>query len=94
MNLNWSPAAGADRHSILRFIAEDNLAAALRVDQFIQEAVDGLLLFPAKGRIGRVNGTRELVIPGIPYLVIYVVEFDQILILRILHGAMRWPVDF
>ena len=45
------------------------------------------------GRSGRVEGTRELVISRTPYLVVYRFEevADQILIVRLLHGAQRWP---
>jgi len=45
------------------------------------------------GRLGRVAGTRELVLSRTPYIVIY--EFrgpdEEIYILRLLHGAQRWP---
>jgi toxin ParE1/3/4 len=43
------------------------------------------------GRAGRVRGTRELVVPGLPYIVIYRVRKDTIQIARILHGAQLWP---
>jgi toxin ParE1/3/4 len=45
------------------------------------------------GRSGRVEGTRELVISRTRYLVVYRFEetTDQILIVRLLHGAQRWP---
>jgi toxin ParE1/3/4 len=35
--------------------------------------------------------TRELVISGLPYLVVYRIRGDVIEITRILHGAQRWP---
>ena len=43
------------------------------------------------GRVGRVRGTRELVIAGTPYIAAYRVKGRVILILRILHGAQLWP---
>jgi toxin ParE1/3/4 len=49
---------------------------------------------PYRGRYGRVENTRELAIPGLPYLAIYeVLEVlkDRVLILNIVHGAQRWP---
>jgi hypothetical protein len=42
---------------------------------------------------GRVKGTRELVVVRTPYIVAYRIRKDEILILRILHGArsgLRW----
>jgi len=46
--------------------------------------------FPFRGRIGRREGTHELVLPSLPYVVIYVVDDDLIHIVRILHGAQQW----
>lgn len=46
------------------------------------------------GRLGRVHGTRELVIPGTPLLIAYRVRKDGIRILAVLHGARRWPGQF
>jgi toxin ParE1/3/4 len=42
------------------------------------------------GRPGRVQGTRERIITGTPYIVVYRVR-HEVEILRVLHGAMRWP---
>jgi toxin ParE1/3/4 len=45
------------------------------------------------GRVGRVAGTRELVLSRTPYIVIYELRGpdEEIYILRLLHGAQRWP---
>ena len=45
------------------------------------------------GRIGRVQGTRELVVNRSPYLLIYRVTKSRIEVLRLLHGARMWPED-
>jgi len=42
------------------------------------------------GRLGRVKGTRELVVSGTPYVICYRVEPDAVVILRLLHGAQKW----
>jgi toxin ParE1/3/4 len=44
-----------------------------------------------RGRPGRKVGTRELIFTGLPYLAIYRVRGDTLEILRILHGAQKWP---
>ena len=46
------------------------------------------------GRPGRVPGTRELVIAQTPYVVPYLVQGAAIQILRVYHGARRWPEGF
>jgi toxin ParE1/3/4 len=46
---------------------------------------------PQIGRPGRVPGTRELIIPKTPFIVPYRLQGNAIQILRIYHGARRWP---
>jgi len=59
------------------------------VDERIQTQVEQLLHFPKSGRIGRVEGTYELVIVGTPYVAAYRVFADRVRILRVIHGASR-----
>jgi len=49
---------------------------------------------PKAGKIGRVAGTREIVVPGTSYLVAYRIVEDMLHILAILHGAQNWPESF
>lgn len=80
--------------SEMTYIAEDRPRAALSMVERIQEAVSKLADQPALGRPGRVTGTRELVIAGTPYIIPYRVREDAIEILRVFHGARRWPENF
>jgi toxin ParE1/3/4 len=41
-----------------------------------------------------VEGTRELVVSGTPYIVVYRVMGKVITVLRVLHGARQWPQQF
>jgi len=72
-------------------IAEDNPEAATRVVLRIRAAVQRLVMSPALGRPGRVIGTRELIIPGTPYIVPYRITGDIVQIITVLHSAQRWP---
>lgn len=63
----------------------------MAVDDLISEKVALLLEFPEAGRIGRLEGTRELVVTGTPYVVAYRLAEEVVLILRVLHGAQEWP---
>jgi addiction module RelE/StbE family toxin len=87
----WSPFAVADRDAIFTFIEIDSPAAAIEVDRRIELSINRLATFALSGRPGRVDGTRELIIPQTPYIVAYAVMADRIRILRILHGARIWP---
>ena len=55
------------------------------------ERIGTLETFPNLGRVGRVRGTREIAFPPLPLVAIYEIREEQIVVLRILHGAQRWP---
>lgn len=91
MRVEWLRTALANLNAEAEFIAQNNPAAAVRVVNVILQSVNQLKKFPALGRPGRVPGTRELVIHRTPYLIPYRVRKGTIEILRIFHGARRWP---
>jgi toxin ParE1/3/4 len=77
--------------TIFNYIEAENPRAAANVDERIGAQVKILKKFPEAGRIGRVEGTRELVIHRTPYLAAYQVKGNTVRILRVLHGAQLWP---
>jgi toxin ParE1/3/4 len=90
-NIKWSLPAFNDLDSAGKYIAEDNPNAAERIASRIQEAVEYLVEQPNMGRPGRLNGTRELVVSGTPFIVVYWVRDGLVQILRVLHHARKWP---
>lgn len=95
MKIIWSPEAIDDLISLRAYIAENNAAAAQRVALNIIRGIEELLVDnPQMGRPGRVSGTRELVVPRTPYIVPYRVERGTLQIIRVYHGARRWPDRF
>jgi len=94
MEIVWRPIALEDLDGAHRFIANDNPTAAARVRAAIFAAVERLADYPDSGRPGRVDGTRECVIVGTPYIVAYAVLDDRLMILSVLHGAREWPESF
>ncbi len=91
MRLVWTQHALTDRDAIFGYIEAESPRAAVNVDDQIVAAVRRLLEFPESGRLGRVAGTRELVVPRTPFIAAYVVTADRVRILRVLHGAQVWP---
>jgi addiction module RelE/StbE family toxin len=89
--LEWSVFALEDRTTIFDFIEADSPHAAVSVDNAIESQVETLNALPELGRPGRIQGTRELVVTSLPYVVAYRVSGNEIRILRILHGAQTWP---
>ena len=94
MKLVWSAFSLSDRAEIYEFIESESPRNAVLVDKRIAESAEFLVDFPDSGRIGRVAGTRELVILRTPYVAAYTVTGDTIRILRVLHGAQLWPGEF
>ncbi len=87
MRIIWSPLALRDLGQIRNYIAADNIDAALRGEATILIAVAGLRDFPAMGRPGKRPDTRELVIGGTPYIVVYTVSAGALRIITVFHGA-------
>jgi toxin ParE1/3/4 len=93
LDIEWSVYAVADRIAIFDYIEAESPRAAVTVDDRIETAVESPAAFPQMGRLGRVEGTRELVVPRTPYIAAYRREGNTIRILRVLHGAQRWPEE-
>jgi toxin ParE1/3/4 len=89
--VRWSLLARHDLQALRAHIARENPAAASRVARRISTAADRLMQYPHLGRAGRQAGTREIVVPRTPYVVIYVVFEEHLEVVRVLHGAQRWP---
>jgi toxin ParE1/3/4 len=88
----WSPEAIEDLAALRAYIEQDDPRAAWRVSLHILHNIEALLSEnPHMGRPGRVPGTRELVIPRTPFIVPYRLVGGTIQILRVYHGARRWP---
>ncbi len=94
MRIIWAQFAIEDRLQIFEYISQENPIAAITCDEEIGKQVGSLIRFPEIGRTGRVEGTRELVISGTPFIVAYEVDLQKIHILRVLHGSQMWPGSF
>ncbi len=91
----WSAASRRDLIDIVTFIAEDNPFAADRVVDTI-EIVGNKLGLTMTGRRGRVTGSYEKVVLGLPYILAYELSrhadgSETVNILRVIHAARDWP---
>jgi toxin ParE1/3/4 len=89
--IRWSPDAADDFVRIIEYIRKDNDAAAQRIARVALQRIASLKQFPRLGRAGRVNETRELPLSPLPFVVVYRLKEEWIEIVRVLHGAQRWP---
>jgi toxin ParE1/3/4 len=88
----WSDEAIGDLASLRARISKDSPLSARRAASMIVDSVETLIpANPKIGRPGRISGTRELVIPHTPYIVPYRLHDGAVNILRVYHGARRWP---
>ena len=94
MRIVWTDISLRDLAAARAFIARENPTAADRQIERVFAAVATLLDFPEIGRVGRREGTRELVIGRTPYIAAYRLRGDAIEILRVLHERQRWPETF
>jgi toxin ParE1/3/4 len=89
----WTRPALHQLAEAREYIAIDNRNAASRQIDRIEKSVNQLTLFPMMGRVGMRAGTRELPIPGTPYILVYRVAKARLQILAILHGARNWKAE-
>lgn len=91
MRVIWAPRAQRRLQEIVEFIATDRPSAAVHLLGQLVSAARTLAEHPQLGRRGRLRGTRELVVAGTPYLLIYRVSGDTLEVLTVFDGRRRWP---
>lgn len=91
MLIKWADNAHRDIAAILRhFIEIQEKDVGQNLVNRLFSAVAILAQFPNSGRLGMVEGTRELVIPDQSYILVYRVT-DHIEIARMLHSRQKHP---
>jgi toxin ParE1/3/4 len=91
MRLRWTEEAAADLEHITDYLFENAPGRASELVREIYNGPSALLTFPYRGRPGKKEGTREFVLPRLPYILVYQITGEVIHIARILHGAQKWP---
>jgi toxin ParE1/3/4 len=99
MSVVWTQGAFRDLNFIYDAIAADRPSVAKPVIRTLMTHGERLSSYPHRGRPGRLPETRELVIPKLPYIIVHVLNPSlvstrpDVTILRVIHGAMRWPPE-
>lgn len=91
MKVVWSRRAIRDLTNARRFIARNNPSAANEAALHVIDAVDTLSRQPQIGRSGRIDGTREYVVAGTPYILIYRVRKQRLDLLHVYDSRQAWP---
>jgi toxin ParE1/3/4 len=91
MKVRYTVPAQADLDEIYCYISENNAFAADRIKRQIKIDADLLGDFPFISRESDYPGIRVRKVRKYPYLIFYSVGADEVRILRVRHGARRWP---
>jgi toxin ParE1/3/4 len=91
VRLRYTPRAIRQFSSLAEYIARQDAAAAVKVRKRIRAICERLTAFPEIGRQGVRGGTRELSVPGLPYVIVYRAGTGEIVILGIYHSRQLRP---
>ncbi|MGA2697106.1 MAG: type II toxin-antitoxin system RelE/ParE family toxin [Terriglobales bacterium] len=93
--IEWARQAIRQLDQAYGYIALSNSENVSRqVTSQIIKSIERLAAFPMLGRLGRVPGAREAVIPETLFIAAYTLQTNRIVILAIYHGAQKWPDAF
>jgi len=91
MRIVITQTAERDLDTHFDYVFERSPEAASRMYDAIVRQMMSLQHCPYRAWQGRVPGTRELVITSYPYIVVFEVGIDEVIILHINHARQQWP---
>lgn len=93
MSNEWAPSAHADLLEALKyFIEQEDRETGQQLVTRLFRVTDRLATFPLSGKAGRIPGTRELMVPGLPYVLLYhMPQKNAVEIIRVVHTSRLWP---
>jgi plasmid stabilization system protein ParE len=89
VEITFTRPALRDLERIHAFITRDDPGRAYEVLTDIRVAINRLAVYPALGWPGKKAGTRDLIVPHLPYEVPYRVRGEKVRMLRVLHKRQR-----
>lgn len=90
MKLIWTSGAANDLEEVADFIRKDKPEAAIRVARIIYDTILQLEFTPYRGRRREEDTSLELVVPSLPYIVLYEVIGNAVFIKAIRHTSRDW----
>jgi len=92
MQVEWTAVALKQLDLVHKHYADISPKLAAGIFRMLAQATERLEQFPLSGRLGQLSGTRELIVSGLPFLVVYRVREEEVAILRVFHTARDWPL--
>jgi toxin ParE1/3/4 len=90
MKVIWTFEARQDRRDTFSYIAEHSPLAAVQMDELFEEAAARLESYARLGRVGKIAGTREIVVHE-NYMLVYEVDEEEVRVLALVHTSRQWP---
>jgi toxin ParE1/3/4 len=87
MRIRWTPAAAADLQHISDYLGQRHPQYRQSTMRKLYETVRSIKQSPDRGRLGREDGTREILFSPLPYVAVYRVTEETVEVLRIYHTA-------
>lgn len=87
MRIRWTTAAAADLQRISDYLQDHYPHYRQPTMRKLYEAIRSLTVAPYRGRLGREEGTLEILFPPLPYVAVYRLKEQSIEVLRIYHTA-------
>jgi toxin ParE1/3/4 len=91
MRVRWTLEALKDLDEAVGYIALEDMNTARGIAIAIKAAAKSLAKMPNRGRPGFIEGTRELLVPNLPYFFVFLVQNEQVEMLRLMHFSRKWP---
>jgi addiction module RelE/StbE family toxin len=91
MRIRWTPAAVADLQSVSDYLKEHHPHYRQPTMRKLYDRIRSLKNTPHLGRPGRIEGTRELLFPPMPYIAVYRIHEQSIEVWRVYHTAQHRP---
>lgn len=90
LQIVWSSEATDDLRILIKYVSQRNPPAASRMLMLLENAITPAVEHPYLFRVGRVAGTREIVVhPN--YILVYRVDVGLLKVVRVLHARQQYP---
>jgi plasmid stabilization system protein ParE len=89
IKIRYTKKAVSDLVQSYKYIFSDNKQSSAAT--IARMAVESICLYPEIGRKGRKDTTRELVVAGTPFIIVYRCDASYLNILTILHRSRKFP---
>jgi toxin ParE1/3/4 len=89
MNVVFDARAVEDLQNIHLWISGERPTTADAVIERILASIERLSAFPEMGRTGIVSGTREWVVPRLPFIVVYAADERDLRVIGVFHVARQ-----